>query len=79
MENMELTVAEVLEKYLEEANIRPVTKDMYKWNVKNKTFVFINNIKIKNLDQETIRAWVASADRVIFYEYIMQSITGVLN
>ena len=58
MENTELTVAEGIEKYLEEANIRPVTIEMLKGCAKNKSFEFINNIKIKNLDQETIRAWV---------------------
>ena len=58
MENTELTVIEALEKYLEESNIRPVTKDMIKGVIKTEALNYINNVKIKDLDQETIRAWV---------------------
>ena len=46
MENMELTVAEGIVKYLEESNIRPVTMEMLKGCAKNKSFELINNIKI---------------------------------
>lgn len=78
MENMELTVAEVLEKYLEESNIRPVTKDMIKGLAKNKVFEFINNIKIKDLDQETIRTWVDTLIERGFSNFTIANYFGLL-
>jgi len=78
MENTELTVAEVMEKYLEEANIRPVTKDMTKWVANSKLFEHINNIKIKDLDQETVRAWVDYMIESEFSAYTIANYFGVL-
>ena len=78
MENTELTVAEGIEKYLEEANIRPVTIEMLKGCAKNKSFEFINNIKIKNLDQETIRAWVDTLIERGFSNYTVANYFGLL-
>lgn len=78
MENMELTVAEGVKKYLEESNIRPVTMEMLKVCAKNKVFEFINNIKIKDLDQETIRAWVDTLIEREFSEYTIANYFGLL-
>lgn len=78
MENMELTVAEGIEKYLEESNIRPVTMEMLKGCAKNKSFELINNIKIKNLDQETIRAWVDTLIERGFSNYTIANYFGLL-
>lgn len=78
MKNMELTVAEGIEKYLEESNIRPVTMEMLKGCAKNKSFEFINNIKIKNLDQETIRAWVDTLVERGFSNYTIANYFGLL-
>lgn len=78
MKNMELTVAEGIEKYLEESNVRPVTMEMLKGCAKNKSFEFINNIKIKNLDQETIRAWVDTLIERGFSEHTIANYFGLL-
>jgi len=78
MENMELTVAEGIEKYLEESNIRPVTMEMLKGCAKNKSFELINNIKIKNLDQETIRAWVDTLIERGLSNYTIANYFGLL-
>jgi len=78
MENTELTVKEAINKYLEEANIKPVTLDMNRGSSNSESFKKINNIKIKDLDQATLRAWVDTLVERGFSAHTIKNYFGIV-